>query len=41
VKRGEFMEESFLKNKSYGFALDIVRLSQFLIVSKKEFVLSK
>jgi len=35
------MEESFLKNKSYGFALDIVRLSQFLIVSKKEFVLSK
>jgi len=41
VERGEFMEESFLKNKSYGFALDIVRLSQFLIVSKKEFVLSK
>lgn len=32
---------SILKNKSYGFALEIVRLSQYLVADKKEYVLSK
>lgn len=35
------MKESILKSKSYNFALEIVKLSQFLTNSKKEFVLSK
>jgi four helix bundle protein len=35
------MEESILKKKSYAFAIRIVRLYQFLISEKKEFVLSK
>jgi four helix bundle protein len=34
-------EESPLKNKSYAFAIRIVRLSQYLQTQKKEFVLSK
>jgi four helix bundle protein len=33
--------ESVLKNKSYQFAIRVVRLSQFLQNEKKEFVLSK
>ena len=33
--------ESILKNKSYKFAIRIVRLSQFLQAEKKEFILSK
>lgn len=35
------MKESPLKNKSYAFALRIVKLSQYLRTKKKEFVLSK
>ncbi|MDX9905516.1 MAG: four helix bundle protein [Bacteroidales bacterium] len=35
------MRESPLKTKSYSFSIRIVRLSQFLINYKKEFVLSK
>jgi len=35
------MKESVLKNKSYKFALRIVKLYQLLINEKKEFVLSK
>jgi four helix bundle protein len=35
------MKESILKKKSYAFAIRIVRLYQFLISEKKEFVLSK
>ena len=33
--------ESPLKNKSYSFAIRIVKLSQFLQTDRKEFVLSK
>lgn len=35
------MRESVLKTKSYKFAIQIVKLYQFLIKEKKEFVLSK
>lgn len=35
------MKESILKEKSYAFAIRIVKLSQFLQSEKKEFVLSK
>jgi len=35
------MKENIVKNKSFHFAIKIVRLSQFLIHDKKEFVLSK
>ena len=35
------MGESILKEKSYVFAIRIVKLSQFLQSDKKEFVLSK
>jgi len=35
------MRESILKAKSYAFAVEIVKLSQFLASDKKEFVLSK
>lgn len=35
------MAKSVLKEKSYGFAIEIVNLSQLLITEKKEFVLSK
>ncbi len=35
------MRESILKTKSYKFAIRIVKLYQFLIKEKKEFVLSK
>jgi len=33
--------ESILKNKSYAFAIRIVKLSQYLQSEKREFVLSK
>ncbi|TAL68125.1 MAG: four helix bundle protein [Bacteroidetes bacterium] len=33
--------ESVLKNKSYDFAIRVVKLNQYLIKNKKEFVLSK
>jgi four helix bundle protein len=35
------MSENVLKNKSYAFAIRIVKLSQYLQVERKEFVLSK
>ncbi len=35
------MGKSILKDKSYGFAIRIVKLYQFLCSEKKEFVLSK
>ncbi len=34
-------KENIIKLKSFGFALKIIELSQFLIQNKKEFVLSK
>ena len=37
----EKYKESALKNKSYKFAVRIVRLSQYLQQEKKEFVLNK
>jgi four helix bundle protein len=35
------MKENILLTKSYSFALRIVKLSQYLVQEKKEFVLSK
>lgn len=35
------MGKSILRDKSYVFAIDIVKLSQRLVAEKKEFVLSK
>lgn len=35
------MKENVVKNKSFGFAIRIVKLYQFLCEQKKEFVLSK
>lgn len=35
------MGKSILKEKSYAFAISIVKLSQFLQTEKKEYVLSK
>ncbi|MCF8319594.1 MAG: four helix bundle protein [Flavobacterium sp.] len=35
------MAENIIKTKSFSFALRIVKLQQFLIFEKKEFVLSK
>ena len=35
------MRENILKDKSYIFAIEIVKLSQLLVKDKKEFVLSK
>lgn len=35
------MKESILKKKSYLFAVEIVKLSQYLQKEKKEFILSK
>ena len=35
------MGESILKDKSYAFAIRVVKLSQFLCDEKKEYVLSK
>jgi four helix bundle protein len=35
------MEESVLRSKSFAFAIRIVKVTQFLQVSKKEFVLAK
>lgn len=35
------MKDSPLKNKSYAFAIRIVKLSQYLQAEKREFVLSK
>lgn len=35
------MSESILREKSYAFALRIVKLSQYLVDEKREFVLSR
>lgn len=35
------MRENIIKNKSFGFAIRIVKLYQFLCEEKREFVLSK
>lgn len=35
------MRENVVKNKSFAFAIKIVKLYQFLCTDKKEFVLSK
>ena len=35
------MSESILKNKSFSFAIHVVKLYQYLITEKKEFILSK
>lgn len=35
------MKKNIVKDKSFGFAIRIVRLYQFLISEKKEYVLSK
>ena len=35
------MKENIIKNKSFDFAVRIVRLNQYLCINKKEFVLSK
>lgn len=35
------MKESNIRNKSFGFAVRVVKLYQYLIAEKKEFVLSK
>ncbi len=34
-------KENILKDKSYSFAIRVVKLSQWLVADKKEFVLSK
>lgn len=35
------MKENIIKNKSFKFAIRVVKLCQFLVSDKKEFVLSK
>ncbi len=35
------MKDSILKNKSFGFAISVVKLYKYLCEEKKEFVLSK
>lgn len=35
------MKESNIRNKSFAFAIRVVKLYQFLCIDKKEFVLSK
>ena len=35
------MKENIIKNKSFDFAVRIVKLNQYLLNNKKEFVLSK
>ncbi len=35
------MKENILKDKTFIFALEVVKLSQFLVLEKKEFILSK
>ena len=35
------MNKSILKDKSYAFAIMVVKLSQFLVSEKREFILSK
>lgn len=35
------MKENILKDKTFIFALEVVKLSQFLVLEKKEFIISK
>lgn len=35
------MKENIVKNKSFEFALKVMRLNQFLIAEKKEYVIAK
>jgi four helix bundle protein len=35
------MKKNIVKDKSFGFAIRVVRLYQFLVADKKEYVLSK
>ena len=35
------MKENIIKNKTFEFSLQIIKLYRFLCMSKKEFVLSK
>ena len=35
------MKENIVKNKSFSFAIRVVKLYQFLVADKKEYVLSK
>ena len=35
------MKENNLKNKSFAFAIRVVKLNQYLVVEKKEYILSK
>ncbi|WP_237741268.1 four helix bundle protein [Geminocystis herdmanii] len=41
INNGEFMKENVIKNKSFAFAIRIVKLAQYLREDKQEFVLSK
>ncbi len=41
MNNGIKMKENIIKNKSFNFAIRVVRLYQFLVTDKKEFVLSK
>lgn len=38
---GIFMKESVLREKSYQFALRVIKLYKFIVAEKKEYVLSK
>jgi len=35
------MKENIVKNKSFAFAIKVVKLYQYLVETKKEFVLAK
>ncbi len=35
------MKENILKDKSFRFSIRVVKLSQFLVSEKKEYILSK
>lgn len=35
------LDENIIKNKSYAFAVKLVKIYQFLIQDKREFILSK
>ena len=38
---GQIMKENILKNKSFAFALRIVKLYKFLVEEEKEYIMSK
>jgi len=41
MDNGQFMKENVIKNKSFEFALRVIKLYQFLTETRKEFILSK